>query len=302
MPINLIHLETAARFECLCQALLAEEFPRFQPFSQPDLGMDGYDSTSETVFQVYFPEKAPRRDKIAADLAKARIQGWPCKRWVLLLPKNPTPILLSWLAREREALPFDIEVWGHTSICKLLRKHPAIQNEFFPTELQREIGRILKGKKPKPGDAAPGKTVSHEQAAEIKQDIDKIVEEEARRKKRAPKSADYAREFGEFNAHFVLSSYDRLAASEFFAAREYLERKRYGRRTANTNSQQRNTYIAGIKAIQKDLKIADSAYRTMLLNLAGSSSTTRMELDVLRMVFHHFKQMQGRAAVNRADC
>src|SRR3954471_10295904 len=111
MRINLLHLESPAVFERFCQALLAEQFSRFQGFSQPDLGMDGYDSHSGTVFQVYFPERNPRRDKIAADLAKAKDHSWPCSRWVLLIPTNLTPHLMAWVNQEQKSLPFRVEVW-----------------------------------------------------------------------------------------------------------------------------------------------------------------------------------------------
>ena len=294
MPTNLVALNPAT-FERLCQALLTAELPRFQSFSSPDLGMDGYDQDSGTLFQIYFPEKSPRRDKIAADLAKGRNEAWPCKRWILLIPKNSTPGLLSWLAQQEASLPFTVDVWGAARIGELLRKHPAVRDEYFPSEVQKELRRMACGKKPKRGDARPGQSMAAEQAAEVRQLIDKLVEEVATRKKRRPKPADYAREFGEFNAHFELSSYDRLPATEFSSARQYLESKLYGRRTADTKKQRRNRCVAGIKAIQRDLGITDSSYRAILVRIIGRSSTTLMDLPELERVFEHFKHLQGQA-------
>ncbi len=74
MAVNLMLLDEKG-FEEMCQALLGEEYPRFQAFSAPDLGMDGYDSDSRTVFQAYFPEREPRKDKILTDIEKAKAQG-----------------------------------------------------------------------------------------------------------------------------------------------------------------------------------------------------------------------------------
>ena len=102
MRVNLLALDSEKKFEEFCQSLLKDEFPRFQAFSAPDMGMDGYESESETIFQVYFPEQAPRRDKICNDLDKAKGNSWGCKRWVLLLPKNPTPHFLQWFYRDQQ--------------------------------------------------------------------------------------------------------------------------------------------------------------------------------------------------------
>ena len=295
MSVNLSSLESPAVFERFCQALLAKRFSRFQAFSQPDLGMDGYDSDSGTVFQVYFPERSPRKDKIAADLSKAQHHSWPCTHWVLLIPKNPTPDLLTWLQKKQKSLPFTVEIWGQTSICKMLEDYSALRDEYFPTELKKELRRLAKGKRPKHGDATTEPTITPTQAAEIKQQIEKLAEESAARKKRKATGADYMREYGEFKSYFSLSSYDRLPASNFFKACEYLERKLYGRRSADTNAQERHRYVGGIKGIQKKLGISDSKYRSLLVQFAGVSSTTRMELKDLKRVFENFKQMQGEA-------
>jgi hypothetical protein len=41
--VNLLALESEKKIEVFCQALLREEFGRFQAFSAQDLGMDGHD-------------------------------------------------------------------------------------------------------------------------------------------------------------------------------------------------------------------------------------------------------------------
>ncbi len=288
--MNLLALDSS-KFEKLCQALLLDEYPRFQSYSPPDWGMDGYESDSGTIFQAYFPERSPRKDKIHDDLMKARQHGQHFQHWVLLLPKNPSAALCHWLETEEKLLcRFTIDVWGHTKIMALLRKHKNIREEFFPTE---ERHRIPKGKKPQPGDAEPGGEISADAAAELQQLIIKIAEEEARRKKRRPDKRDYAREYGEFNAHFNLSAYDRLPVAKLAEARVYFERKLYGRRRADTAAIERHRYVSGIKAIQAKLKISDARYREMLVDLTGKTSTTSMELEELVRVLAHFRQLDG---------
>jgi len=300
MHVNLSALESEKRFEEFCQALLKEEFPRFQAFSAPDLGMDGYDSDSETIFQVYFPEQAPRKDKIGNDLEKAKVNSWPCKRWVLLLPKNPTPQFLQWFYRDQQpSFTFKLEVWGKAEILALLRKHPGVKEAYFPSELRTELRRLAKGKRPAVGDASPGDEISPEQAAELKALILRLAEQEAARKKRKPRGSDFGREYGEFNAHFKLSSYDRLPPSGFLEARRYLESKLYARRGGETRAQERSRLVAGIHAIQKKLRMGDATYRHWLLEITSKASTSDMDIDDLERIFKRFRNLQGLAESER---
>jgi hypothetical protein len=296
MRVNLLALESEKKFEEFCQALLREEFGRFQAFSAPDLGMDGYDSDSETIFQVYFPEQAPRRDKVRNDLDKAKGDSWPCKRWVLLIPKNPTPHFLQWFYRDQQPFfPFKLELWGKTEILALLGKHAAVKEAYFPSELREELGRLAKGKRPASGDANPGEEISPEETAALHELITELVKEETTRKRRKPRQADFAREYGEFNAHFHLSSYDRLPSSRFLEARRYLEKKQFARRRSDRQEIERHRYVSGIKAIQTKLKISNQQYREILLKVTGKSSTTEMDNDELSRVFKQFRYLQGLA-------
>jgi len=301
MRVNLLALESEKKFEEFCQALLKEEFRRFQAFSAPDLGRDGYDSESETIFQVYFPEQAPRRDKVSNDLDKAKGNSWACKRWVLLIPKDPTPHFLQWFYRDQQPFfPFQLDVWGKTEILALLRKHSAVREAYFPSELRDELRRLAKGKRPGAGDANPGEEVSPEESAALRQLITELVEEETTRKRRKPRPADFGREYGEFNAYFHLSSYDRLPSSKFLEARRYLEKKHYGRRRSDRQGVERHRYISGIKAIQTKLKIGEQEYRGFLVEITGKSSTTEMDIDELNRVFKRFRYLQGLAQARAA--
>ncbi len=293
MAVNLMQLDEK-RFEEMCQALLHEEFPRFQAFSAPDLGMDGYDSDSGTVFQVYFPEREPRKDKISADLVKAQAQGDGCKRWVLLLPKNPTPGLLKWVAGdEQPSCSFPIEVWGKTKVSALLRKHKAVREQFFPSEVQEVVKRYVKGKGPREGDAGPGLEVTPEECEELREMIDKLAEEAARRKRQKVSGRHFQAEWGEFNAHFTLSSYDRLPRDKMGEARSYLETKMHARREREPVRLKRNRMVGGIKGIKAKLGIEDARYRALLVELTGKASTMEMDLKEIERVFQHFRDLQG---------
>ena len=138
-------------------------------------------------------------------------------------------------------------------------------------------------------------------AAELRQLILVLAEEEAERRKRKVQQRDYSREYSEFNAHFQLSSHDRLSAIRLAEARSYLENKRYGRRYAETTARQRQRYVAGIKAIQKDLGMNEREYRRLLLEIGGEESTMAMEVATLKRVFEQFRHLQGRAIARESD-
>jgi hypothetical protein len=292
MAVNLMLLDEK-RFEGMCQALLHEEFPRFQAFSAPDCGMHGYDSDSGTVFQAYFPEREPRKDKIHADIEKAKAQGDGCKRWVLLLPKNPTPGLVKWLRTEEQSCRFSIEVWGKTKIHALLQKHKAVRERFFPSEWRKELRRIAKGKGPREGDAGPGLEITAKEREELREMVERLAEDEAKRKKRKVRNSDFQREYGEFNAHFTLSSYGRLPREKMGEARKYFNDKLYARREREPLRLKKNRMVGGIKGIKAKLGMGDAHYRALLLELTGKRTTTEMDMKEIERVFERFKELQG---------
>lgn len=296
MRPNLLTLSEKS-FEEMCQALLREEFPRFRAFSAPDLGMDGYDSDSGTIFQCYFPEREARKDKVAADLEKAKRQPSACKRWILLLPKNPTAPFARWLRTDQQgSCPFPLEVWGKTEILRILRKHPKVKAQYFQSDTEKLAREIARGKVPRAGDAAPGEEISAVEAAELRQIMKRTAEEEAEREGgRKPRDRDYSREFGEFKAHYNLSAYDRLPREKFAEARRYLEKKLFAGHNKETRSQERYRCIKGVKAIQRKLPMPESVYRLTLVQLTGKDSLAVMDNDELRKVFKHFQQLQGEA-------
>jgi Protein of unknown function (DUF1018) len=295
MKANLLALDSSGEFEKFCKALLNKEFPRFQAFSAPDEGMDGFDSDSNTVFQMYFPERQPRKDKIEKDIAKARlIPG--LKHWVLLIPKDPTPTFRRSILEQAQirSCAFDIDIWGQTKIHELLARHPEVRNEYFSSELRDALRKLAKGKAPRQGDAALGTEITAEQATELKEWILKLADENSKRKRR---KGSIVAEYSEFNARFNISSFGLLPATQFLTARKYLETKFYARRQGETRISQRNRFVSIIKTIQRALRIPDHEYRQTLYGLTGKSSTTDMSIEEVEKVAREFRSRQGRVSV-----
>jgi len=291
--MNLLELRVGERFESFCKALLTEHFARFQAFSAPDSGMDGYDADTETVFQFYFPERAPRKDKIVRDIQKILGSSSRPKAWVLIIPKDPSPPQISWVETALRESSIRGEIWGATKIDQLLRVYPKVREEFFPTEIRRELRRLARGKKPCAGDADGLQVISSDESEELRQLITRLVEESATRKRRKPMPADYSREYAEFTSHFKLSAYDRLNKAEMGAARRYLEQKFLARRKGETVVQTRQRHLDGIHAIANKLHLSKTEYRAELNAITGCTSLREMNIDQLACVFREFRKKQA---------
>lgn len=291
--MNILELRTGARFEEFCKALLHEEFPRFQAFSAPDAAVDGYEADSETAFQFNFPEGSPRKDKFVNDTRKVLISCQLPKKLVFITPKDPTRTQKTWVEQEVRESTVEAEIWGQTKLGSLLRKHPAVRSEFFPTEISKVMRRLAKGEKPRSGDAEDGQEISAEEGEEIQQLIMKLAEATALRRRRKPISADYSREQIEFKNHFNVSKYTKLKKEEMGNARRYFEQKLYARRAGESIEQKRRRYIGGIKAIAKTLDLSGPRYQEELRLLTGLSSLTEMDMKQLKKVFEEFRRRQG---------
>ena len=290
--VNLLELREGSRFESFCKALLVEKFLRFQAFSPPDGAIDGYDEDSETVFQFYFPEQAPRKDKIVGDIQKVLSSGGRFKAWVLILPKDPSPTQTKWVQGAFSGTSIQAAIWGKTRIEQLLRDYPAVRDAFFPTEVKKAIRRLAKGKKPCAGDAEDWQAIDAEESVELRELMERVAEESAKRKHREVSSVDFSREYGEFNSHFRLSSYDRLNRNLMGDARQYLEQKFYARRQGESKSAQRKRRIDGIHGIKHAMQIAEEEYRRELMMVAGTDSLRGMNSEQLESVFQHLKRRQ----------
>ena len=298
--VNLPELRDGGRFEAFCKSLLREQYPRFQAYSAPDSGMDGYDEQTETIFQFYYPEGAPRKDKIVSDIRKVLASGAPFKEWILVLPKDPTPGQAGWVSSAFNGTGVKAAIWGKTEIERLLRVHASVRTAFFPTEVRKAIQRLAKGKKPCFGDAEEWQAISAVESQELREMITKLGDESAFRKRRRPSGADYSREYGEFNSHFRLSSYDRLKQGEMAAARQYLEAKLYARRGGETVIRSRKRRMDGIHAIRNQLNLNESEYRKTLLAATGFDSLRVMTSDQIESVFQALRRKQELFEARRA--
>jgi hypothetical protein len=130
--------------------------------------------------------------------------------------------------------------------------------------------------------------------------LTKLGDESAFRKRRRPSGADYSREYGEFNSHFRLSSYDRLKQGEMAAARQYLEAKLYARRGGETVTRSRKRRMDGIHAIRNQLKLNESEYRKTLLAATGFDSLRVMTSDQIESVFQALRRKQELFEARRA--
>jgi hypothetical protein len=290
--VNLLELRDGGRFEAFCKSLLREQYPRFQAYSAPDSGMDGYDEETETVFQFYYPEGAPRKDKIISDIGKVLASGASFKGWILVLPKDPTPRQAGWVNAEFEGSGITGAIWGKTEIERLLRIHTSVKAAFFPTEVRKAIQRLAKGKRPCFGDAEEWQAISGIESQELREMITKLGDENVLKRRRKASRADYSREYGEFNSHFRLSSYDRLKQDEMAAARRYLEAKLYARRGGESVTRSRKRRMDGIHAIRTELNLSEAEYRKTLVALTGCDSLRIMTTEQIEIVFQDFRRKQ----------
>lgn len=246
----------------------------------------------KTVFQFYYPEGAPRKDKIVSDIRKVLASGAPFKEWILVLPKDPTPRQSGWVSAEFKGTGVTAVIWGKTEIERLLRIHASVKAAFFPTEVRKAIQRLAKGKRPCFGDAEEWQAISAVESQELREMITKLGDESASKKRRKPSGADYSREYGEFNSHFRLSSYDRLKQDEMAAARRYLEEKLYARRGGEPVTRSRKRRIDGIHAIRNQFNLSEGEYRKALLAATGCDSLRVMTSEQIESVFQDFRRKQ----------
>ncbi len=210
----------------------------------------------------------------------------------MVIPKDPSPAQKFWVETGLRDSLIRGDIWGSTKIDQLLRAYPKVREEFFPTEIRRELRRLAKGKKPCAGDADGLQAISSDESEELRQLIVGLAEETAARKRRKPVPADYSKEYAEFKSYFKLSSYDRLNKEEMGTARRYLQQKLLARRNGETARQRRQRYLDGIHAIASKLRLSKPDYRNELHAITGCTSLSDMNIKQLDLVFRAFREKQ----------
>lgn len=314
--INLQGL-TGEAFSGLCHALLFEEHGTiYQPVATEgsDLGIDGFVGNYSVVYQFKFFKARPRPATFLKDIDKvASLAG--LKRWVLLIPGDPTNKLYQLIDKEKAYRPFDVAVQGKTWILSLLDKYEHIRERFFPQvakeasvqelrvlsehkakkheELLLEIKREIKSKKPnKSSLERPLDILSSEHQRDITDEIKRI--------ERATKGKySFNRILAQLKNKYNVSHWHLVKDVHYGEIMAWLNRYYHGVQESVISPSQRRKSLQGvIKAQQKRLGLSDREYRDHLLEITAKSSTTQMDVIELDRVKDRFNILLGQKPGN----
>ncbi|MGH9430528.1 MAG: restriction endonuclease [Terriglobia bacterium] len=315
--IDFRKVETPTEFQQICERLLARMFPEFHPVNQAggDAGVDGFASWGDQFFQFTHTQANIPIRKVREDLEKVRqVQG--LKKWYFLCSQALSIGTWRYIEAQKAVCPFEIVIWDGAVLKELLSQHPDMVDEFFPeyakkayvgTETIREdISRLKKvvtrarKKPPKPGDSSEGLEIDENEKQDIRDLIMQLSEEEAQRRHLPRKdSARFIRgEWGEFNRHFELSAYDRLAKARFEESINYLRQKLFAKRNNEprylTVGRERN----GIHAIANSLGWTEEQRHAFYRKHTNKDSLTQMSRQEIHKVFQELRHIQDGTAVN----
>lgn len=309
--IDFRKVETPTEFQQICERLLARMFPEFHPVNQAggDAGVDGFATWGDQFFQFTHTQANVRIRKVREDLEKIK-QFRGVKKWYFLCSQPLSASTWQFIEAQRAVCPFEIVIWDGARLKEEISKHIDLVDEFFPefakkayegTETIREdISRLKKvvtrarKKPPRPGDASEGLEIDENEKQDIHDLIMQLSEEEAQRRHRPRKdSAMFIRgEWGEFNRHFQLSSYDRLQREKFGEAIAYLKQKLFAKR----NNEPRYLTIGreknGIHAIANSLGWTEEQRHAFYRKLTTKGSLTQMSRQEIHKVFHELRRIQ----------
>jgi hypothetical protein len=307
--INLQTLTDKA-FVGLCHLILLQEHGTvYRPVAEEggDEGIDGFMEDFSIVYQIKFFRARPRPATFLKDVDKvSNLPG--LKRWVLLIPDNPTKKLYQLVAKEKTQRPFDLEVLGKTWILSKLDEYKDIKERFFPEiakevsvqklltqsehkaqtqeQLLREIKRKIKSKKSdKPPPERPPDCLSPEHRRDIKDEVKRI---ERTTKGKYPFGRILAQLKNKYNVDDWYSIKD-VFYGEIMA---WLNKYYHGVQESPISPSQRRKSLQGvIKAQQKMLGLNDREYSELLSEITGKSSTTQMDITELNRVKFHFNTL-----------
>ena len=314
MPTEQINLQTLTdeAFAGLCHRLLLEVHgTRYQPVAGEggDSGIDGFMEDYSVVYQIKFFKTRPRPGTFLKDMDKvAHLPG--LKRWVLVIPADPTNRLCQLIAEEKARRPFDVDVKGRTWILSLLDKYEHVRESFFPQvakeasvqkllvqsehkaqkheELLKEIKREIKSKKSsKSSVERPLDSLSPEHQRDITDEIKRI--------ERATKGKySFNRILAQLKNKYNVSNWYLIKDFQYGEIMAWLNRYYHGVQESSISpSQMRKSLQGVIKAQQKMLGLRDSEYRELLLEITGKSSTTQMDAIELERVKYRFNILLG---------
>jgi len=297
-------------FVGLCHLLLLQEHGTvYKPVAGEggDEGIDGFMEDFSIVYQIKFFTARPRPATFLKDIDKvANLPG--LKRWVLMIPDDPTKKLYQLLAKEKNQRPFDVEVLGKTWILTKLNEYKEIRERFFPeiakeasvqkiliqskNEAQRhekilkDIGgdiREIKCRRPiRPSVKRPVDSLSPEHIRDITDEAIKI--------EKATKGKYPARKiFAQLRNKFRVSNWHLIKDIRYGEVMSWLNRYYHGvNESPASPSDSRRSLQGVVKAQQKMLGLTDKEYRELLLEIVGKNSTTQMDIMELERVKYRF--------------
>lgn len=315
--IDFRRLETPTEFQQICERLLARLFPDFHAVNQAggDAGVDAFATWGELYFQFTHTHGNVALRKLRADLEKIR-QFKGLKKWYFLCSKPLSIATWRYIGAQKAVCPFEIVIWDSAVLEQLLSEHPDIVDEFFPEyakkayegtqNIRNDISRLGKAmtrarkKPPKPGDASEGLEIDENEKQDIRDLIMHLSEEEAQRRRRPSKDSVMfiPGEWGEFNRHFELSSYDRLPKVKFEEAITYLKQKLFAKRNNEPKylaiKRQRN----GIHAIANSLGWTDEQRHAFYRELTTKGSLKQMSRQEIHKVYRAMRRIQDGAQLD----
>jgi len=311
MLVTEIDLQTLRdeTFASLCHALLFEEHGTvYKPHVEggPDSGIDGFIEDYLIIYQFKFFKARPRPSTFLKDIDKVAHHP-QLKRWILLIPTEPTKRLYYLIGNEKSQRSFDVDVLGKTWILSKLDKYEHIKERFFPqiakeasvkkilshseqaAKRQEEIlEEIKKSKRPiKTSVERPSDSLTPEHIRDIADEI-KRIEEVSEGK------YPFQKVFAQLKNKFRVSNWHLIKDKQYGDVMTWLNRYYHGVKVpVMSPSQIRKSLQGVIKAQQKMLDLRDKEYRELLLQIIGKSSTTQMDLTELERVKYRFNILLG---------
>ena len=309
-----INLQTLSDeiFASLCHAMLLEEHGIcYKPVSGKggDSGIDGYVYEYEIVYQFKFFRSRPRPSSFLKDIDKvARLPN--LKRWILLIPDDPTQKLYQLIAKEKASRSFDVDVLGKTWILSMFDKYEHIKERFFPEiakeasvqkvihlnqfrankheTLLKEIKQELRNKKPiRISAERPSDSLTPEHIRLIKDEIERVEKATNGRHSFGKLCSKLKNKYGVDNWYWIK---DNCFPEIMDWLRKYYHATKEKYRTPG---EIRNQLIGVIKSQQKILNLNDKKYRALLFQITGKISSTHMEITELEHVKDYFNILLG---------
>lgn len=299
-------------FAGLCHALLFEEHgTSYKPVAGDggDSGVDGFVNDYEIVYQFKFFKARPRPSSFLKDIDKVQHLS-NMKRWMLILPEDPTQRLYQLIAKEKASRPFIVDALGKTWICSMLAKHKHIRERFFPeiakeASVQKVISmsefrakkqdQSFEEMKKEVRSRKPVKVSAERPANSLTQEHIRIIKDEIKKISDLTRGKDsYSKICSKLKNKNGVDNWYWISDDHYPEIMDWLRKYYYGAKSEyQAPGDIRRQLIGVIKSQQKQLRLSDKIYRELLLRVTGKKSSTVMEIAELRAVVYHFNILLG---------